>query len=350
MKVCFVLPRFSRRPIGGYKIVYEYANRLSLVGHEVSLLFINENTFIEYRVPAFLKNFCSYIMTKIEPRWFELDESIEKISGVAKISKKLKNVDVCIATGAETVATCKELFPNGKKVYLIQGFENWVMSEDELYKTYQEGFTNIVVSSWLEKIVNNYSKNRAVLIKNPIDLNVYFPNTPIEKRKTHSIGVLYHSDEHKGLKYSIKALEILKKKYPDLTVYMFGTSNPKETIPGLVKYIKDASQMQTIELYTEISVFICSSINEGYGLTAMEAMACGAVVVSSDYEGIHEYGIEGVNCLLSPLRNPEALAQNVSKVFDDAELRYKISKQGRESLKAFDWKIAFDKFQKTIEQ
>ena len=108
--------------------------------------------------------------------------------------------------------------------------------------------------------------------------------------------------------------------------------------------------MQTIELYNEISVFICSSINEGYGLTAMEAMACGAVVVSSDYEGIHEYGIEGVNCLLSPLRNPEALAQNVSKVFDDAELRYKISKQGRESLKAFDWKIAFDKFQKTIEQ
>ena len=88
------------------------------------------------------------------------------------------------ATGAENcLRLVKKLFPNGKKVYLIQGFENWVMSEDELYKTYQEGFTNIVVSSWLEKIVNNYSKNRAVLIKNPIDLNVYFPNTPIEKKK-----------------------------------------------------------------------------------------------------------------------------------------------------------------------
>lgn len=348
MKVCFVLPRFTRRPIGGFKIIYEYANRMSEIGHDVFLLFVNENTFVEYKIPRCLNALCSNIMTQIEPRWFPLNKTIKKVSGIKRAEMKLKAVDVCVATGAETVSVCKAIFPNAKKNYLIQGFETWVMSEAGLYRTFNAGFKNIVVSSWLKKIVDEHSGEESVLIKNPIDLNIYSPKIPIEKREKHAIGLLYHSGEHKGLKYSIESLRILKEKYPDLKVYMFGTSDPKEEIPGLVKFVKDASQFQTVELYNEISVFMCSTINEGYGLTAMEAMACGAAVVSTDYEGIHEYGIDGVNCLLSPLRNVEAMAQNVSKLFDEDELRFRISRQGRESLSSFDWNVAFDKFMKTI--
>ncbi|MCQ5146276.1 glycosyltransferase family 4 protein [Enterocloster bolteae] len=348
MKVCFVLPRFTRRPIGGFKIIYEYANRMSVMGYDVFLLFVNKNTFVEYKIPSCLNAFCSYIMTQIEPRWFPLNKSIKKISGIKKAEMELKAIDVCVATGAETVSVCDVVFPNAKKIYLIQGFETWVMSEEEIYRTFNAGFKNIVVSSWLKKIVDEHSSEKAVLIKNPIDLSIYSSKIPIEKREKYTIGLLYHSGEHKGLKYSIETLRILKEKYPDLKIYMFGTSDLNEEIPGLVKFIKDASQSQTVELYNKISVFMCSTINEGYGLTAMEAMACGAAVASTDYEGIHEYGVDGVNCLLSPLCDVEAMAQNVSKLFDEDELRFRISKQGRESLISFDWKVAFDKFMKTI--
>ncbi len=348
MRVCFVLPRFARRPIGGYKMVYEYANRLSKSGYKVYLLFVNDNVFLEYKIPEILKKPCSSIMTQIEPKWFLLDKSIKKISGIDNAEKKLKDIDVGIATGAETVMVCQKLFPSSKKIYFIQDFETWAMCENKLFETFNAGFDNIVVSSWLKKIVDEHSKDKSVLIKNPIDLSVYHSFVPIEQREKHSIGLLYHSGEHKGLKYSIEALKILKEKYKDLKVYMFGTSDPKEKIPGLVKFIKDASQKDTVKLYNNVSVFMCSTINEGYGLTAMEAMACGAAVASTDYEGIHEYGIAGVNCLLSPVKNVQAMVENVSRLFDDDKLRYTISKQGIESLSPYDWGVAFDKFKNEI--
>ena len=349
MRICFVLPRFSRRPIGGYKIVFEYANRLQKKGYEIILLFLNENTFVEHRVPSRFNSVCSNIMTKIEPRWFPLDKKIKKGSGINNAYRKLADIDVCVATGAETVKICKELFPNSKKLYLIQGFETWVMNENAVFDTYNEDFKKIVVSSWLEKIVNEHSKDKALLIKNPIDLKVYVSKTPIEKRKTHTIGLLYHSEENKGLKYSIKALEILKKKYPDLDVYMFGTSDPKEAIPGLAKYVKDATQSQTIDIYNQVSVFMCSAIHEGFGLTGMEAMACGAALASTNYEGIHEYGKDGVNCLLSPIKDVEAMVENVSRLFDDDALRYTISEDGRKSLNTFHWDKAVETFASVIE-
>lgn len=43
----------------------------------------------------------------------------------------------------------------------------------------------------------------------------------------------------------------------------------------------------------------------------------GAVLVSSDYDGVREYAINGVNALLSPIRDSNSLVQNVALVFED---------------------------------
>lgn len=89
MKVCFVLPKFSRKPIGGFKIVFEYANRLSQKGHKVAILFLNECAFDAWNIPIMVKKKLSSFLTKIEPRWFKLDSSIKKISGTgANLQKK----------------------------------------------------------------------------------------------------------------------------------------------------------------------------------------------------------------------------------------------------------------------
>ena len=39
MKISFVLPGVSRVPVGGYKMIFEYANRLCKRGHEITLIF-----------------------------------------------------------------------------------------------------------------------------------------------------------------------------------------------------------------------------------------------------------------------------------------------------------------------
>lgn len=351
MKICFVLPRYSRRPIGGHKIVYEYANRLVEKGYSIFILFINNNTFVEYKIPKCLRPVASGIMTQIEPRWFPIDRRIRKFSGIQKRDIEiLSRMDVCVATGVETVAPCKQYFPEAKKMYLIQDYETWVFCDQEVHRTYGAGFTNIVISNWLKKIVDTYADKPSLVIKNPIDLKVYHPIVPIEQRKAHSIGLLYHSGEHKGLKYSFETLDILKRKYPDLEVFMFGTSELKEKVPGLKQYIRDASTMDTVKIYNRVSVFMCSSINEGYGLTGMEAMACGAALVSTDYSAVFEYAVNQENALLSPVRNAEAMAENISKLFEDENERYRIARNGIHSLEKFSWDTAIIKFVSAMEQ
>jgi len=351
MKICFVLPRYSRRPIGGHKIVYEYANRLAERGCEVFLLFINDHTFVEYKIPEFLRPAAAGVMTQIEPRWFPLDKRIRKLSGTQNENiEVISGMDVCVATGVETVAPCKQYFPKAKKLYLIQDYETWVFREEEVHETYKAGFTNIVISDWLKKIVDTYGDKPSLVIQNPIDLKIYNPIVPVEQRKAHSIGLLYHSGEHKGLKYSLEALNILKRKYPDLEVFMFGTSKLKEEVPGLKQYIRDASTMDTVKIYNRVAVFMCSSINEGYGLTGMEAMACGAALASTDYSAVYEYAINQENALLSPVRNAEAMAANVSKLFDNESERYRIAGNGIRSLEKFSWDTAMEKFVSAMEQ
>lgn len=348
--ICFILPKFARKPIGGFKMVFEYANRLNNLGHDVTILFLNDKSFETWKIPVILKRIAANLLTRIEPRWFKLNKKINKISGTSiGFQNKIKNVDVAIATAVDTVSDTNILFPNIKKIYFIQDYEDWIYSKEIVQSTYSIGFVNIVISEWLKKIVDRYAINPSILIKNSIDVGIYRCKVPIQKRNNFSLAFLYHSGKHKGAIYAFKAIAKLKEKYPNLEVYSFGTSKKPSDMPSYVNYFYCASQNQTVDIYNKVAVFLCSTVAEGYGLTGLEAMACGAVLVSTDYCGVREYAVDKKNALLSPIKDIDALVANISRVFDDDFLRFNLSEAGINSVKnEFNWNMAVDKFNSVI--
>lgn len=353
MNICFVLPDISRQPQGGYKIAFEYANRMVEKGHKVTIVFINKNALKAHRLfqrIEKIRQFLSTIVTHYEPRWFSINKSITKVSGYEK--SKIKGIsdetNVVVATSVDTVPFVEKHFAGVRTAYLIQDFETWIASEEEVRNSYRKGFINIVISDWLKKIVDSETKNAAVLIKNPIDLESYCVRILPQKRKKHSIALLYHEKEFKGVKYALEALIRLKEIYNDLQVEMFGIFDLPEDIPHWIHYTKGATQEQTIEIYNKCQVFLCASIAEGYGLTGLEAMACGAVLVSTDYQGVYEYAEDGVNALLSPVKNVNGLVENVCKVFDNEKLRNEIISNASNSVKHYSWEKAAQRFEETI--
>ena len=338
MKICIILLGANRNPVGGYKIVYEYANRLSKEGHNINILFLNDTQFKRYHIPESLRKILVNIYTLIEPRWFKLDKKIKKISNQQKGYEKLvEGADICIATAVQTVDTVQNLFLSSKKLYLIQDYENWDISNERLEDTYSLGMQNIVISSWLKNIVDKKSKEPSVLIRNPIDIEVYKVYSTIEKRNKYKIGVLYHKSPQKGFKFAYEAILILKKRFPQLEVLMFGTPPKPLHLPKWIKYFKNASQKKTVAIYNSISLFLCASINEGYGLTGAESMACGAALVSTDYESVHEYAENGKNALLSPIRDADALANSATKLIENDALRIAIAYNGVKSISKHSW-------------
>lgn len=350
MRICFVLPGVARQPVGGYKMAFEYANRLVKENHEVLILYLNQDLLKNYSVPLIVKRKIAKILTKIEPKWFDLNKKIKKISNLdLDYKEKLGKLDVCIATSAEkTVEEVNKNLIAKTKLYLIQDYENWNISDKELIATYKLGFKNIVVAKWLKQIVDQYSPTESVLIPNAIDTSIYTETVPIQNRDNHTIALLYHESPHKGLKNAFKVLDKLKQKYPDLKVIMFGKF-PKPELPNWITYYKGASQKKTVEIYNSVKVFLCSTIEEGFGLTGIEAMACGACLVSTDYRGVREYAVNNYNSLLSPVGDIDAQVENVIRIFENKELQKNISSNGIQHVKKFKWSEAMKKLNKTIE-
>lgn len=349
MKIIYILPGFSRTPIGGYKMVYEYANRLDNLGHEVTVVSLNNNKMKQFHMPECLRKVAVNIENRKEPKWFKLNSTVKKVSGEEKnYIKKIGECDVVIATGIQTVEVVKNNFLHAKKMYFIQGYENWDVSDEYLHQTYKYGFINVCVSKWLKEIVDKYSMTQSYLLKNPIDTDVYCALENQLNRKPHSIGLLYHTAEIKGVKYALEAIYKLKEIYSDLTVEMFGMFARPNELPEWVNYTRNASLQETVDIYNKVQVFLCATIEEGYGLTGLEAMACGACLVSTAYKGVMEYAENNFNALLSPVKDVDGLVSCVSQLFDCDKKRIQISQNGVESVKEYSWDNAVSQLEDLI--
>jgi glycosyltransferase involved in cell wall biosynthesis len=88
-------------------------------------------------------------------------------------------------------------------------------------------------------------------------------------------------------------------------------------------------------LYGRAAALVLPSLHEGFGMTALEAMAAGVPVVAARAPGVTETCAEAAR-YFDP-RDPETLAAALDEVTADAELRARLAAAGRERAGAFSW-------------
>lgn len=89
-------------------------------------------------------------------------------------------------------------------------------------------------------------------------------------------------------------------------------------------------------LYGACAFFIWLSDYEGFGLPPLEAMACGAPVITSDATSLKEVA-GGAALLIKNNNDVEEIYQTMKQIIDDEGLRQKLSEQGREQAGKFSW-------------
>lgn len=256
MKITFCLPSILKVPSGGFKIVFEYANRLSERGHEVFIVCLTDTHFTKFNNP--MKYFFGQFRIKGYPNWFDLHQSVKLIATPYHDGRHFPVADAVVATSVRTSFIINNLpASKGRKFYLIQDFETWGMSENKLIESYQLGLTNIVVSKWLSEIVLAKANVESKLLSNPIDTEKFFVVKPIEERSSFEIAMLYHTGKHKGIPIAFEALERVKKEIPNLHVNLFGVFESPE-LPPWITYTQKANDIQLLEIYNKSSIFICA--------------------------------------------------------------------------------------------
>lgn len=347
-RINFILPFKPRRPAGGFRIMYEYANRLAKKGYMVHLTFPIKTPYMKYRLPYLIRCILSKIEGFNSNKWFDFDPSIT-MSYVPTVKERyIEDSDIVIATWWSTVLEMGKLSPSkGRKINLIQGFENWEGHEDLLYKSYNmENTTNIVVASYLRSIVEQHTKNRIKLIENGIDNTIYRVKDKIEERLPFTVGMNYSEQEIKGSKYGLAALKLAKEQIPELRVEMFGISPTPADLPDWVNYYRDPENLS--DIYNKCAIFISNSFTEGFGLVSVESMFCGCALICTDIAGHQEYAFEGQTALLVQVKNSEQMANKIAYLANNNEYRIQLAKSGNEYVQRFSWDNAIEKMEEEI--
>jgi glycosyltransferase involved in cell wall biosynthesis len=150
---------------------------------------------------------------------------------------------------------------------------------------------------------------------------------------------------HKNLERLIDAFNVLKQTHPNLHLALVGKKDvlykrhERETnrkgIPD-VHFTGFISDEQLKWMYQHTAAYVFPSLSEGFGLPPLEAMACGAPVVSSNATCIPEVCGDAAY-YFDPL-NIEEMAVAIGKVIDSEKLRAKLIEAGKKQVKTYSWK------------
>lgn len=350
MKITFCLPLQGWKPIGGFKVVYEYANHLAQRGHEITVV----HPAILFKVTPFstawYKAIGKYIYFAISRSygpcsWFRLAPSVRSFWVFTLASKNIPDADIIVATAWETVQWVRECPPEkGSKFYLIQHAELWSGTKAQIENTWQLPFQRVVISRWLQQELAE-KRLDSQLIYNGLDHEDFYLESDIGLRNPLNICMLYHQQAWKGCAEAIAALQLVKKRHPGLTVMMFGNDFPDKTLPSWIHFTKSPSGASLRKIYNQAAIFVNASWGEGWGLTPCEAMQCGCAVAITAVQGHLEYAEHNVNALLSEAHDISRLADNICVLITNTALRQRLAETGVRSMKSFDWQKSVDQLE-----
>ncbi len=189
MRVTFVLPGFRSRPVGGFLVVYRYANELARRGHRVSIVHPRRTT--PARSAGEQVKAASWGLRKRlryrggQPPWVRLDSRVEAVFVPDLDESHIPDADAIFATACNT-ARSVYAYPDGKgaKLYLVQHYEDWLCGRQEVEATLALPMHKIAISQWLcEIVVQLGERERLTYIPNGVDLDVFQVLVPPRLRR-----------------------------------------------------------------------------------------------------------------------------------------------------------------------
>jgi D-inositol-3-phosphate glycosyltransferase len=206
--------------------------------------------------------------------------------------------------------------------------------------------------------------DRIAVISPGVDTSLFHPiprdeakdylHTP---RHDHSVLFVGRIDPVKGIDVWFKAMALVVEENPWLRGHMcvcliggdVDEDEPDEElarlqalkdelgIGDLVTFLGRRSQEALPYYYSSADVVVMPSLYESFGMVALEAMACGTPVVASDVGGLSFVVRNGETGFLVPDRDPVALAECLSSLLRDPELRARLGRRGMEVAREYAW-------------
>ncbi|MGQ9602699.1 MAG: glycosyltransferase family 4 protein [bacterium] len=183
------------------------------------------------------------------------------------------------------------------------------------------------------------------VIHNAVDHSRYNPDFS-KKSPKPLVAYLGRIKRYKRVDVLLKAFKAVVSELKDARLAIAGSGDFLEDLKKLafklgisdyIEFLGFVSEETKIELLCKAHVVVNTSSKEGWGVTVIEANACGTPVIASDVPGLRDAVVDGRTGLLVPYGDIDALSCAMIKVLKDHELRRRISEEAISWAKRFSW-------------
>jgi len=173
-------------------------------------------------------------------------------------------------------------------------------------------------------------------VRNGLDTELFCPDVEVQKSDSNLLCVGRSTDPNKGIRTLIQALSRL----PDhVTLTLVDDKSPDNQVRqwaqevGVLHRLQLTGRVESdelVRLYREAAAVVVPSRYEGFGLPAVEAMACGTPVVATRAGALTEVMDLTGGGVLAERDDPESIAAGIRSLLENAEARALMAKRGRE--------------------
>ncbi len=225
------------------------------------------------------------------------------------------------------------------------------------YKRKRVPFMVVSPSTQQEFIKRGYDEKDLPILYNCVDHRRF--QSGGEKSPSPLIGYFGRLKKYKSVDHLLRALVEVRRQIPEARLVVVGNGDDRERLEvmtadlGLrdcVQFTGFVTEDEKAKLLQSMWVMAMPSSKEGWGLTVLEANACGTPAIASDVPGLRDAVKHNETGLLYLYGDITQLAKNIVSVLRDGTLRERLSLAATAFSKQFDWDVVAEKTVEELEK
>ncbi|MFW6202292.1 MAG: glycosyltransferase family 4 protein, partial [Gemmatimonadota bacterium] len=227
----------------------------------------------------------------------------------------------------------------------------WAL-ERPIPRIYRDVPVEAVSRSTADDLVGRgFDRDRIAVIPNGVDTSRYSPDSTVARFDEPTLLYLGRLKRYKRVDLILRAVARLRDRGCGVRLVVAGQGDRADALrrlrselglDGRVEMPGFVDDAEKLRLYRRAWVHVLTSPKEGWGITNLEAAACGTPTVASDSPGLRESVVHGETGLLVPHGDVDALADALERLIVDAAFRARLGTGARAFAERFSWERAID--------
>jgi GalNAc-alpha-(1->4)-GalNAc-alpha-(1->3)-diNAcBac-PP-undecaprenol alpha-1,4-N-acetyl-D-galactosaminyltransferase len=357
MRVTFVIPSMTSG--GAERALAVIANSWAERGDSVTLL-----TFDDGATPPFyplsdrINHLALNLLKSSEGLWDSIQQNLRRAFVLrAAVKSSAPEIVVSFLLRANVRVLLAMI---GNKIPIIVSERNdpWLAKPGKVWKRLAK-----ITYPWAAKITVHTKRSAQFF---PVSLQrkiCVIPNSllieakPKPRTNGQQIIAIGRLEEQKAFDVLLPAFALVGNEFPEAKLTIWGEGSQRKKLESLRASLHLQNRVMlpgvTKNIVNELSkadVFVQSSRWEGFGNALCEAMAIGLPAISTDCSGPQEIIRDGVDGILVPVNNVEALAEAMKQVLSNHSLRAELGKRALEIGERFSLQRMLQQWQEAVDE